>query len=72
MHQMLIGHIQKNGLIPRGRQLLLPGYSIPPVAPFTTEFEGLDPIMQLGEILTCDRAAAFRPHALEWIFLESS
>jgi hypothetical protein len=72
MHQMLIGHIQENGLIPRGRQLLPPGYSIPPIATFTAEFEGLDPIMQLGEVLTCDCAAALRTHTLEWIFLEGS
>ena len=72
MHQMLIGHIQKNGLIPRGLQLLPPGYSIPPIATFTAEFEALDPIMQLGDVLTCDCAAALRPRALEWIFLEGS
>jgi hypothetical protein len=47
MHKMLIGHIQENGLIPRGHEFLMPGYAIPPVAMFTAKFKGLDPIVQL-------------------------
>jgi hypothetical protein len=67
---MLIGHIQQNGLIPRGRQLLPPGYSILPIAAFTPELEGLDPIVQLREVLHCNATAASRPRTLEWVFLE--
>lgn len=69
---MLICHIQKGSLIPRRGNLLPARDSILPIATLTPKFKGLDPIVQLRDILHFDRATAVRPGALNRVLLERS
>jgi hypothetical protein len=50
MHEMLVGHGEHGGIVPRRGELFPAGQRILAPASFTVQVEALDPIMDLGDV----------------------
>jgi hypothetical protein len=70
MHEMLVGHDEQGGVVPRRRELFLPGQLRFLPASLAVQVKALHPVMQLGGIRCLHGARALGPSAREWFMLK--
>lgn len=70
MHEMLVGHDEHSGIVPRRGELFPAGHLRVMPASFTVQVKALDPIMDLGDVRRLNGTGALWLGAGERFVLE--